>query len=59
MKLPKQTVCNLVAPLPQTGTLGNSLLPNAHVRPQGCCAEVCVNTPLGQICHCVASSPWC
>jgi len=29
------------------------------VTPQGCCAEACVNTPLGQVCHCVASSQWC
>ena len=32
----------------------------AAVRPQGCCAEVCVTLPLvGEVCHCTVSAPFC
>ncbi len=25
----------------------------------GCCAQVCVDTPLGRVCHCAFESPFC
>jgi hypothetical protein len=32
---------------------------NASIEPAACCAEVCVNTPFGRICHCALDLPVC
>jgi hypothetical protein len=32
---------------------------HASVEAAGCCAQACINTPLGQVCHCVAEAPFC
>jgi hypothetical protein len=29
------------------------------VQPAGCCAKQCIQTPLGEVCHCVLDTPWC
>ena len=31
----------------------------ATIEPQGCCAQVCVDTPLGRVCHCAFEAPFC
>lgn len=33
--------------------------PGSGIEPAGCCAEVCVDTPLGRVCHCVLDLPIC
>lgn len=30
-----------------------------QIEPAGCCAQVCVDTPLGRVCHCAFESPFC
>ena len=27
--------------------------------PAGCCAKQCIQTPLGEVCHCVLDTPFC
>jgi hypothetical protein len=29
------------------------------IEPSGCCAQVCVDTPLGRVCHCAFEAPFC
>lgn len=29
------------------------------IKPQACCAEVCVKTPFGKVCHCTLDLPIC
>jgi hypothetical protein len=71
MKLPKQEHAVLrFAPI-KIGTIytrnnqvvpnktTNTLIDNGGLVPDGCCTQACVNTPLGQVCHCVVASPFC
>ncbi len=32
---------------------------SSEVRPSGCCAKACIETPLGKVCHCVHHVPFC
>ena len=27
--------------------------------PAGCCAQVCIDTPFGRVCHCAFEAPFC
>jgi hypothetical protein len=31
----------------------------ATIEPAGCCAQACVDTPFGRVCHCIAEAPFC
>jgi hypothetical protein len=31
----------------------------ATIEPAGCCAQACVDTPFGRVCHCIVEAPFC
>jgi hypothetical protein len=39
--------------------VGPSAEQTKGLEPAGCCAQACIDTPLGRVCHCVAEAPFC
>lgn len=38
---------------------GSSGYSGGGVEPAGCCAQACIDTPLGRVCQCVLDLPIC